>query len=174
MHSDFGITLISLLGKQRYSKAKEQSLYRTVGNTNSKPMTTSHMVSPSVQHSLEKKSSRKNKIAGFFLFTSLEVTFSRSLLIMMLRSLALMSRSVRSLSVGLKRKRRGCFQAGSKCTVQLILYRGVVVKTCIKSNFYETNQRKTFWDIYEEEGNEPLEEEKGEGEISLVSQTNFF
>lgn len=68
MHSDFGITLISLVGKQRYSKAKEQSLYRTVGNTNSKPMTTSHMVPPSVQHSLEKESSRKNKIGIFFIY----------------------------------------------------------------------------------------------------------
>ena len=85
-----------------------------------------------------------------------------------------MSRSVRSLSVGLKRKRRGCLQAGSKRTVQLVQYRGVVVKTCIRSNFYENNGRKTFEDIYEKKGNEPLEEEKGEGEISLVSQANFF
>lgn len=98
-------------GKERNSKAKEQSLSDTHSEASD---TSSYGVSSAVQHCLEKQSSRKNEIAGI-IFTSLEVTFSRSLLIMMLRSLALMSRSVRSLSVGLERQRRGCcLQAGSK------------------------------------------------------------
>lgn len=81
-----------------------------------KPGTPRHMVP--AHHPLDRESGRKDKGENFFIFTSLEVTFSRSLLVMMLRSLALMSRSVRSLSVGLgrNRNRRGSFQAGSTCT----------------------------------------------------------
>lgn len=115
MHLDGGVTSTSLLGKQ-VQQSQRAEPYRTGGNTPQTPQSPHHMVHPHQHsHSLEMGSSRKNKIAGIFIFTSLEVTFSRSLLIMMLRSLALMSRSVRSLSVGLKRGiRRECLQAGNK------------------------------------------------------------
>lgn len=103
--------------EQRDSKAEEQSPYGTAGNAleSQRQRVVRCLLISRAQSPAGRVREQKN-----FIFTSFEVTFSRSLLIMMLRSLALMSRSVRSLSVGLERKSRGCLQAGHNHTAQLV------------------------------------------------------